>query len=51
MKSALHKLSEHPKKPVGPENTHFEVEMPHDWDNLKKSLNGFWKSLYEDIME
>jgi hypothetical protein len=50
MSSALRKLPEH-RKNLSRDEIMVDNDIVLDWDALQKTLNGFWKSIYDDIVE
>ena len=50
MSSALRKLPE-PRRNLPKDDIMGERDIVMEWDTLQKTLNGFWKSIYDDIVE
>jgi hypothetical protein len=51
MRQALQKLPDKRKNPSGHEQVNVDSDFGMEWDSLQKTLNGFWKSIYNEVVE
>ena len=51
MRQALQKLPEKRKNLSEHEKIDVDSDLVMEWDSLQKNLNGFWKSIYKEVVE